>query len=274
MAFLDHFRSDPPSPGGAGTGAAREGASMSFLEHLEELRRCIFRAMAGVLAAFIACFFYADRIYGFMERPLTRILKAHGLNQQLVYHNPIDPFNLYVKLALICGLFVASPWIFYQVWSFIRPGLYPRERRYVVPFVVGTSTLFILGGVFAYHWAFPIALNFLIEYAHRFTPLIEINEYFSLFATVVLGLGLVFELPTLIFFLSLLGVVNARFLVRNFRYAILVIAIVALAITPTSDITTFLVFAAPMVGLYVLGIGIAYIFGKDRRDRRRRAVSA
>lgn len=245
---------------------------MSFLEHLEELRRCIFRAVVGVVLAFFACFAYADRIYGFIEIPLLAALKAHGLDQRsLVYFNPIEPFNLYVKLALIAALFLASPWVLYQVWVFIAPGLYPRERRYVVPFVLFTSALFILGGVFAYRFAFPLALDFLIGYAHRFTPQININEYFNLFATVVLGLGIVFELPTLIFFLSLLGVVNARFLIRNFQYAVLVIFIVAAVITPTADITTMVVFAAPMVGLYVLGIGIAYIFGKDRRQRRRAA---
>jgi sec-independent protein translocase protein TatC len=263
MALFDHFRSAPPPPDG--------GATMSFLQHLEELRRRIFLALLGVVIAFFGCFAFADDIYGFMEKPLTAILKAHGLDQHLVYFNPIDPFNLYVKLGLICALFVASPWVLYQLWAFISPGLYPRERRFVIPFVLGTSALFIAGGVFAYRYAFPLALDFLIGYAHRFTPQININEYFDLFATVVLGLGLVFELPTLIFFLSLLGLVNARFLIRNFRYAVLVIFVLAAAITPTADITTMMVFAAPMLGLYVLGIGIAYLFGKDRRARRRAA---
>jgi sec-independent protein translocase protein TatC len=269
MGLLDHLR-DPDAPGAGPGEEPLASGTMSFLEHLEELRRCIFRAMIGVLLAFFVCFAEADRIYGFMSRPLVAILKAHHLNQNLVYFNPIDPFNLYVKLGLICALFLSSPWVLYQVWAFIRPGLYARERRWVIPFVLFTSMLFVLGGVFAYKFAFPIALNFLIGYAHRFTPQININEYFNLFATVVLGLGLVFELPTLIFFLSLLGIVNARFLLRNFRYAVLVIFILAAIVTPTSDVTTMMVFAAPMVGLYVLGIGIAYIFGKDRRDRRRR----
>lgn len=266
MAWFDHLRSS------AADAADLPGASMSFLQHLEELRRCIFRALLGVVIAFFVCFYYADAIYGFLERPLLVALRAHGLDQHsLVYFNPIEPFNLYVKLALIAALFAASPWVLYQVWRFIAPGLYPRERRYVVPFVLSTSALFIAGGAFAYRFAFPLALDFLIGYARRFTPQININEYFNLFATVVLGLGIVFELPTLIFFLSLLGVVNARFLVRNFRYAVLVIFLLACAITPTADMTTVIVFAAPMLGLYVLGIGIAYIFGKDRRDSRRAA---
>jgi len=268
MAFMDRFRSDGPAEANS-----LDNAAMSFLQHLEELRRCIFRALVGVVLAFFVCFYYADQIYGFMEAPITAILKAHGLNQKLVYFNPIDPFNLYVKLALIAGLFVASPWVLYQVWVFISPGLYPRERRFVIPFVLFTSALFILGGYFAYRFAFPLALNFLIGYAHRFTPQININEYFDLFATVVLGLGLIFELPTLIFFLSLLGIVDAKFLIRNFRYAVLIICILAAAVTPTADLTTMLVFAAPMLGLYILGIGIAYIFGKDRRARKRAAAA-
>ncbi|HVA93120.1 MAG TPA: twin-arginine translocase subunit TatC [Chloroflexota bacterium] len=270
MGVLDQFRLPGPR---AAQDPATGAATMSFLQHLEELRRCIFRALVGVILAFFVCFAYADRIYGFMEIPINVALKAHGLTEKLVYFNPIDPFNLYVKLGLIAGLFLASPWVLYQVWAFIAPGLYPRERRYVVPFVLFTSTLFILGGVFAYRYAFPIALNFLIGYASRFTPQININEYFDLFATVVLGLGLIFELPTLIFFLSLLGLVNARFLIRNFRYAVLIIFILAAAITPTADITTMMVFAAPMLALYVLGIGIAYIFGKDRRERKRSATN-
>ena len=245
------------------------GASMSFLEHLEELRRRIFRAVLGVLAAFFVCFWKADAIYGVMERPLTRVLASHGQIPKLVYLNPIDPFNLYVKLALIAGLFLASPWVLYQVWLFISPGLYKRERRYVLPFVFFTSLLFVAGGLFAYRFAFPVVLNFLIGFAHRFTAQININEYFDLFATVVLGLGLIFELPTLIFFLALLGVVDAPFLLRNFRYAILVIVIIAAAITPTSDITTMMVFAAPMLALYVISIGIAYIFGRGRRQKKR-----
>ncbi|MGH9415791.1 MAG: twin-arginine translocase subunit TatC [Terriglobales bacterium] len=268
MALFEQFRA-------AGEEEEVAASSMSFLDHLEELRRCIFRALVGVVLAFFVCFAYADQIYGFLEKPLLAALKLHGLDQRsLVYFNPIEPFNLYVKLALIAALFAASPWVLYQVWRFISPGLYRRERRYVVPFVLCTSALFVAGGAFAYEFAFPLALDFLIGYAHRFTPQININEYFNLFATVVLGLGLVFEMPTLVFFLSLFGLINARFMIRNFRYAVLVIAVLAAVITPTADITTMLVFAAPMVGLYVLGIGIAYVFGKDRREKRRQTASA
>ncbi|MGH9475377.1 MAG: twin-arginine translocase subunit TatC [Terriglobales bacterium] len=263
MALLDHLRSSPASADG--------GATMSFLQHLEELRRRIVYAALGVFLAFCVCFAFADRIYGFIERPMTASLKAYGLSGHLVYFNPVDPFNLYVKLGLICALFLASPWILYQVWAFIRPGLFPRERRYVIPFVVCTSALFLAGGAFAYLYAFPLVLNFLIGYAHRFTPEININEYFNLFSTVVLGVGAVFELPTLIFFLSLFGLTNARWLAKNFRYAILGAFVLAAAITPTADITTMTVFAAPLLGLYGLGIVIAWLVGKSRKTPRRSA---
>lgn len=245
---------------------------MSFLEHLEELRRRIFYSLIGLAIGFFVCFYYHDAIYNIMDRPLVKALAAHRQTTKLIYFNPIDPFNLYVKLALIAGLFLASPWVLYQVWLFIAPGLYKRERKYIIPFVLLTSALFISGGVFAYSFAFPMVLNFLIGYAHQFAAAPEINEYFDLFATVVLGTGLIFELPILILFLSIIGIVNSRFLLRNFRYAVLIIFIIAAVITPTSDITTMVVFATPMLILYILSIGLAYLFGKERRQRRQRAA--
>lgn len=265
------------SRGRAPGGEEQLGGTMSFLEHLQELRRRIFLSVCGVLVGFCVCFAYANQIYAFMARPLAKAFAAHGMaGQKLGYLNPITPFNLYIKLALIVGLFLASPWVLYQVWLFISPGLYKKERGYVVPFVLCTSALFIAGGAFAYLYAFPIALNFLIGYAHQFQPFVTIDEYFNLFATVIIGLGLIFELPTLIFFLSLLGIVTSRFLLKNFRYAVLIIFVVAAIVTPTADITTMLVFAAPMLALYVLSIGVAWIFGKDQRDRRKakRAAAA
>lgn len=246
------------------------GGTMSFLEHLQELRRRIFLSICGILVGFCVCFGYANQIYAFMARPMEKAFALHGMaGEKLTYLNPITPFNLYIKLALIVGLFLASPWVLYQVWLFISPGLYKKERRYVVPFVLCTSALFIAGGVFAYLYAFPIALNFLVGYAHQFRPQVTVDEYFNLFETVIIGLGLIFELPTVIFFLSLLGIVNSRFLLKNFRYAVLGIFVVAAVITPSADITTMLVFAAPMLGLYALSIGVAHIFGKDQRDRRK-----
>ena len=267
MPILDRIRrAGQASPAG---GEDQLGGAMSFLEHLEELRRRIFYSLIGIAVGFFICFYYHDLIYNAMDRPLVQALAAHHETTKLIYLNPIDPFNLYVKLALIAGLFLASPWILYQVWLFIAPGLYKRERKYIIPFVLLTSALFISGGVFAYAFAFPMVLNFLIGYAQQFAAFPEINEYFNLFATVVLGTGLVFELPILILFMAILGIVNSRFLLRNFRYAVLIVFIIAAVITPTSDITTMVVFAAPMLVLYILSIGLAYLFGKERRQRRK-----
>ncbi|HEX8713089.1 MAG TPA: twin-arginine translocase subunit TatC [Terracidiphilus sp.] len=244
---------------------------MSFFEHLVELRKRLINALIGVGIGMMIGLAFSKPGLGYVVKPMTDALNASHLDPNLYFTHPAGYVMLYINFGLYLGIALAMPWVLYQVWLFIAPGLYPKERRYVIPFVLFTSALFITGGLFAYKYAFPIALEFLISYAHRFSPQITINEYFDLFSTVVLGLGLIFELPTLIFFLSLLGLVTARFLIRNFRYAVLIIFVVAAVITPTADITTMLVFAAPMLGLYVLSIGIAWIFGKDRRRKKKEA---
>jgi sec-independent protein translocase protein TatC len=166
-------------------------------------------------------------------------------------------------------LFLTSPFVLYQVWMFISPGLYRREKRYVVPFMVSTITLFTAGGYFGYKVAYPRALNFLIDFSHQFQPMITIGEYTQLFLSIVLGMGLIFELPVLVFFLSFMGIVSPGFLVKNFRYAILVIFIVAAIVTPTPDIINMCIFAAPMVGLYALSVGVAWLVHPKQRQARR-----
>ena len=135
------------------------------------------------------CFYFADNIYGYLAKPLTDTLRALHMSDKLVYTNPIDPFNLYIKLAAMAGLFVASPYILYQIWLFISPGLYRHEKRYVWPFVLLTSGLFISGGLFAYELAIPPALRFLLQFGHRFQPMVTINEYFSIAMTIIVGVG-------------------------------------------------------------------------------------
>jgi len=186
----------------------------------------------------------------------------------LVYTNPTDPFNMYLKISLIVGIFVASPFVLYQVWAFIAPGLYKSERRYVAPFLFSTVGLFMAGGYFAYKMVYPAALNFLIEYSAQFTPMITINEYTNLFMTIVLGLGVVFEMPILVFFLALFGIVSPGWMWRNLRYSILVIFIIAAIITPTTDIMNMCIFAAPMVVLYLASIGVAYLVHPKQRKKR------
>jgi len=232
---------------------------MSFLDHLEELRTRLFYSLISVVVGFLVCWTFADQIYAGLSRPLTGVLRELGMDDQLVYTNPVAPFTLYVHMAFLGGIFVASPYVMAQVWGFISPGLYPREKRYAVPFVFLCSGLFIAGGVFAYTIAFPAALRFLVTFGGQFRPMITVNEYFSLAMTIILGLALVFELPILILFLTLLRLVTPGFLMRNFRYAVLLIFILAAAITPTPDVPTMMLFAMPMMGLYMFGVGLSYV---------------
>ena len=198
---------------------------MSFLEHLEELRQRLLRSVLSIIVGFGICFYFSDNIYGYLAKPLTDTLRSLHMSDKLVYTNPIDPFNLYIKLAAMGGLFLASPYVLWQLWLFISPGLYRHEKRYVWPFVLLTSGLFMSGGFFAYRLAFPPALRFLLTFAHRFQPMVTINEYFSIAMTIIIGVGLVFELPVIILVLSLFGIVTPKFLLKQLRYAVLVTAV-------------------------------------------------
>jgi sec-independent protein translocase protein TatC len=209
---------------------------MSLLEHLEELRRRIIYSVVAVFGGFCVAYWYHEQIYELMLRPIVFALKNHHFDTQLVITNPTDGFNMYLKMGFIGGIFLASPLVLYQVWLFISPGLYKHEKRYVVPFMVATVALFIAGGLFAYKMAFPAALDFLIGYSAQFKPMITVGEYTDLFLTLIIGMGIIFELPILVFFLSLFGIVSAGWLWRNLRYSILVIFTIAAIVTPTTDI--------------------------------------
>jgi sec-independent protein translocase protein TatC len=243
--------------------------AMGFLEHLEELRRRIIYSLIALVVGFGACWGYAEKIYGVMQRPIMAALHNHGMSEKLVYLDPTEPFNIYLKVAALAGLFVTSPFILYQVWGFISPGLYRNEKRYVVPFMVSTVSLFLAGGYFGYKLVYPQALDFLIGFGRQFQPMITIEKYTDLFLVIIIGMGVIFEMPILVFFLSLMGIVTAGWMWRNLRYSILVIFIIAAILTPTTDILNMCIFAAPMVGLYVLSIGIAFIVHPTQRRARR-----
>jgi len=246
---------------------------MSFLDHLEELRRRIIYSLIAVAVGFFACWGYAENIYGFMQRPIMDALRHNGMAEKLVYLNPTEPFNLYLKVAALGGLFVTSPFVLYQVWAFISPGLYRHEKRYVTPFMISTVALFLAGGYFGYKLVYPQALEFLIGYGKQFQPMITIGEYTDLFLVIIIGMGVIFEMPILVFFLALMGIVTAGWMWRNLRYSILVIFIIAAVLTPTTDILNMCIFAAPMVALYVLSIGIAWlVHPKQRRARREKTA--
>jgi sec-independent protein translocase protein TatC len=248
-------------------------AAMGFLQHLEELRRRIIWSLLFVVVGFGVCWGYSQKIFGWMQEPIVKALRSHNLDDHLVYTNPTDPFNMYLKIGLMAGIFVASPFILYQIWAFIKPGLYKRERNYVLPFMFSTVGLFLAGGLFGYKMVYPAALDFLVGYGSQFKPMITISEYTDLFLTIILGLGVVFEMPILIFFLALFGIVSAGWMWRNLRYSILVIFIIAAIITPTTDIMNMCVFAAPMILLYLVSIGVAFVVHPKQRAKRRELES-
>ncbi len=234
---------------------------MTLLEHLDELRKRLMWSVAAVFVGFLVCWYWAQPIFRWMAVPITQFLPA---GEKLAFTGLVDPFMLYMKVALLAGIFAASPVILWQFWLFVSPALYRHERRIVIPFVVFTTMFFLAGGYFGYKIAFPMVVKFLLSVGQDFRQVITINEYFSMASKVILGLGLVFEMPVLIMLLARFGIVTAKFLLKYFRFAVLVIFIIAAVITPTPDIPTQCVFALPMIALYLIGVLVAWIFGKKR----------
>ena len=244
---------------------------MSFLEHLEELRSRIIKIIIGMFVALCVSFTFVDPLWDFVKKPAKAALIANGFPPTLAQITPMEAFNVvWFKLPLVCSIFLASPWVLYQVWAFISPGLYKREKRFAFPFVAGTAGLFIMGGLFGYFVAFRFGLTFLLSIGVQKDNItvISVNEYFDMFVNVILGVGLVFELPVLIFFLILLRIVTPSFLIRHSRYAILINFIIAAVVTPTPDIFNMTLFALPMCILYYLGIFVGYLFVLRREGRR------
>jgi sec-independent protein translocase protein TatC len=244
---------------------------MSFLEHLEELRGRILKAIAGIGVAFLLSTWFGDALWKVVALPAMTSLHSLGYAQRLVFTTPTEAFvTVYFKMPMLASLFLASPWVLYQVWAFVSPGLYRRERRWGAPFILISAGLFILGGVFGYFVAFRSGLGFLLGVGKNLgiEPMVSVSEYFGLFVDVMVGLGLVFELPVLIFLLALLGVVTPAFLLRHSRIAIILIVIVAAAVTQTQDAFDLAIFAAPMVALYFLGVLAAYLLTLHRERRQ------
>lgn len=240
------------------TAAAQE---MSFIDHLEELRRRIVWAVVSIAAMFGLCWLFKDQLYDIASAPIRTI---PGVTLSL--SRPQDIVSLNIKVSLIAAIFFAAPLILTQAWLFISPGLHRHERRYAIPFVVSASVLFLAGGVFGYFVAFPTAIRFLMDWIieARLTPIIDAAEYFDLFFSIMVALGLVFQIPAVIFVLSRIGLITAGGLARHFKHAVLGCVIVAAVITPTTDFGNMLVIAGPMLVLYAVGIGVAWLFGRRR----------
>ncbi len=232
---------------------------MSFLEHLEELRKRIVAALLALVFGFSVSLFFINEIFVFIFRPLRQVVPGG----KLIYTEPTEAFFLQMKMAALVGLFIALPVILFQGWRFVAPGLYAHEKKFAIPFVVFSTFFFIGGALFSHYMVFPWAWKFFASFS---TPdmdfLPRIGPVFSLYVRMMLAMGLVFEMPTLVFFLARIGLITHRTLIRNIKYAILVIFIVAAVLTPGPDVVSQALMAGPMLVLYVLSIGIAWVFQK------------
>ncbi|MEM6456736.1 MAG: twin-arginine translocase subunit TatC [Acidobacteriota bacterium] len=294
---------DPTLPPAADETAALP--RMGLFDHLDELRRRIGRALIALFLGFLACWGFAPQIYDFLERPIEPFLVraaplpgtiAPGATAApaappegeaaappdgqravmppdappsgLIFTSVTEPFRVYIRVAALAAIFLTSPFVLYQFWAFVAPGLYRHEKRLAIPFILSGSLLFLAGGAFAYYIAFPFAVEFLLGLGENFTAAVTVSSYLGFLMTVILGLGLMFELPVVIFLLTKLGLVTPRFLMRHFRWAVLIIFIVAAIITPTPDIVNLCVFALPTIVLYLVGVGVAAIAARplDKPD--------
>jgi sec-independent protein translocase protein TatC len=236
---------------------------MSFLEHLEELRKRIINACLGIAVGVGFSFFFIQQIYDFLTAPAIKTLPP---GSKLIYTQPTEAFSLYITISLISGMVFAAPFIMYQVWKFIAPGLYSNEKKFVIPFVLFSTLGFLGGAAFNHYVAYPFIMIYFASFnTPNLTYLPQLSEVFGLYIKMLIGLGLIFQMPTVVFFLAKIGVVTARLLARQFKYAVLLIFITAAVVTPTGDPMTLMVFAMPMVGLYIFSIAIAWLVSPKKQ---------
>jgi sec-independent protein translocase protein TatC len=258
---------DPPDPEDENEELDGSGGKMSFLEHLDELRKRLIWSIASVGIGFCVAYAFIDRIFAFIMRPLKATLHD---NARFIYTEPTEAFMLQLKVAALAGIVLAAPAVMWQLWLFIAPGLYRREKRMALPFVFFSSLLFVAGAAFNHYVVFPAAFAFLGSFNTDYMEFLpRISPVFSLYAQLLIAFGLIFQMPVLVFTLARLGLVTAGFLWRNTKYAVLAIFIIAAVVTPTSDVVTQTLMAAPMVLLYAVSIVIAWLFGKRRLDSER-----
>jgi len=240
------------------------GSKMSFLEHLDELRKRLIYIVYSLIAGCVIAYIFIGKLFDFIMRPMYELLRGpDGKAVQLIYTAGPEPFMLYVKIGFLAGVFIASPLILWQVWKFIAPGLYSHEKKFAIPFVLMSTIFFVAGGCFAHYVAFPVTWLFFNSWHNDYmTFMPKVDDAFSLYTKMLLGSGLIFEMPTLVLFLARMGVVNAKMLLKYFKYAFLAIFIIAAVISPGTDMASQLVMAIPMLGLYIISIAIAFIFQK------------
>jgi sec-independent protein translocase protein TatC len=232
---------------------------MTLTEHLEELRWCILKSVLAIVLASGLCYFFSDAIFAFIVAPLRQNLQP---GQNLIGTSVTEAFFVEIKVALFAGVIFSCPVIFYQIWRFVAPGLSRGERKWVIPFVLCATGFFIGGASFCYRFVLPVAFKYFIEQYETMgvSPAIRIGDYFTFFFRMVLAFGVTFELPVFTFFLVRVGVWDYRFMLRSFRYAIVAIFIIAAILTPTPDVINQSLLAVPMLLLYILSIGVAYLW--------------
>ena len=333
------------------------GGQMSFLEHLDELRRRLIQSFIFVFVAASVSWFFADRIYNFLAVPVERALAEaqrtqvpiagqfgnesitsiatlkendvgryvfaqetklgsslipagasvvarvvkdtqgklglftdeplysggavipkgvrlpteltatenySGVNDKLIVTSALEPFSLYVKVSLYAAVCISVPFLLWQIWAFVSPGLYPHERAYVTPFIALSSISFVIGAAFAYYVIFPPAAKYLLGLGSDFRLLLKADDYFDFIIIVMLGMGVVFQMPAITYVLARIGLITARLMIRVWKTALIVILIAAAVLSPTNDIPNMLLFAAPMLVLYLVSIFVAWIFNKPR----------
>jgi len=238
---------------------------MTFLEHLEELRQRLVRSALSLVAGFALCWNFREQIFHFMIQPM----RAGGFKDAFIYTSPAEALMLYMKMAFFVGIFVASPYVLWEIWGFISPGLYRNEKAYAVPFI-GAGTLFFVGGaLFGHYFLFPLTFKFLGEFGGsemRFLP--RIGEYYSFYSWFLLGIGIVFQVPVVVFVLARIGLVTPGFLLRAWKWVVLGAFVASALITPTPDVVIQTALAVPIIALYFLGVAVAWAFGRRRRHTR------
>ena len=243
--------------------ASAEGGKMSFLDHLDELRRRIVYSLIGVSIGFVVGFYFINDLFAFIMVPMQQMLQN---GQTLIYTDPSEAFLLQFKIALMAGLILAAPIVASQVWLFIAPGLYSHEKKLAIPFILMSSVLFVGGAAFAHYQVFPVVWKFLSGFTNEFltyTPRVE--PAFSLYLRLILAVGLTFQLPTIVLFLAKMGMITPRFMIKNFKYAVMIIIVLAAVLSPDPGGVGMAMMAGPVVILYVLSIGLAWLFGKKRK---------
>jgi sec-independent protein translocase protein TatC len=239
-----------------------EQGKMSFLDHLDELRRRIIYSLVAVLVGLGIALFFITPLFQFIFEPMQALLPA---GQTLIYTDPSEAFFLQIKIALMAGLILASPVVASQVWLFIAPGLYAHEKKLAVPFVVMSSVFFVAGAAFSHYIVFPIVWRFFVSFTNDFlTFMPRVEPAFSMYLRLVLALGITFQLPTIVLFLARLGVITPRFMIRHFKYAVLIIVVASAALSPDGGGVGMLAMGGPVIVLYIFSIGLAWIFGKKR----------